>query len=71
MLRRMVLSRRRPQDWTESASPLRRSLNEGEEASGDVAKELFSQLGWERRKRLYEMYRLDFEIFGYSPDGYG
>ena len=34
------------------------------------AKIYFSQLSVETVRRLYNLYRVDFEMFGYSPDLY-
>lgn len=34
------------------------------------AKEYFKELSARRRRRLRELYALDFELFGYSDEGY-
>ena len=36
----------------------------------DSAEEYFAELGQEKVRRLYEIYRLDFELFGYSAEGF-
>ena len=35
-----------------------------------LAKIYFSELNIETAKRLYELYKVDFEMFDYSPDEY-
>lgn len=34
----------------------------------DVIEHFYSQLTKEEIRRIYEKYRVDFELFGYSPD---
>ena len=36
----------------------------------DLARKYFSELDVETVKRLYMLYKVDFEMFGYSPDDY-
>lgn len=38
--------------------------------AGEIAKRYFSQLSREELKKLYEKYKLDFELFGYEMDDY-
>ncbi|KAF4529090.1 hypothetical protein B566_EDAN018221 [Ephemera danica] len=50
--------------------PRWRHLTKGKSSAGDVAKKYFSKLSKWHVQRLYEVYQLDFELFGYSPDEY-
>ena len=36
----------------------------------EKAEKYFSELDIETAKRLYELYKVDFEMFQYSPDAY-
>ena len=36
----------------------------------DEAKRMFSRLGKELKTRLYQVYRMDFEMFGYDASEY-
>ena len=38
--------------------------------TSSLAMEYFSKLDKEVVKQLYSSYRMDFELFGYSPNGY-
>ena len=38
--------------------------------TSNLTMEYFSQLGRETVRQLYNLYRLDFELFGYSPNTY-
>ena len=35
-----------------------------------VAREYFKEIDAESKRKLYEIYRIDFEMFGYSPEEY-
>ena len=39
-------------------------------STGELAREYFSQLKKDDVKKLYELYKIDFLMFGYSPDVY-
>ena len=36
----------------------------------DLARKYFSELDIDTVTRLYNLYKVDFEMFGYSPDNY-
>ena len=36
----------------------------------DLARKYFSELELDRVKDLYSVYKVDFEMFGYSPEEY-
>ena len=36
----------------------------------DLARKYFSEMDIDTAKRLYQLYKVDFEMFGYSPDEY-
>ena len=44
----------------------RNGINEKTEKT----KRYFMQLNTRQRKNIYQMYRIDFEMFGYSPEPY-
>lgn len=50
------------------------SLLESHVSSGgstkDLARKYFSEMDIDTVKRLYQLYKVDFEMFGYSPDEY-
>jgi len=48
--------------------PLTHTQKGGHSSSEEVAKKYFSQLTKKEVRQLYEMYKLDHEMFGYSPD---
>ena len=38
--------------------------------TGELARTYFSQLSLETMQRLYQLYQVDFNMFGYSPQLY-
>ena len=36
----------------------------------DLARKYFSEMDIDTVKRLYQLYKVDFEMFGYTPDEY-
>ena len=36
----------------------------------DLAKKYFRQMSKKEIEKLYKMYKIDFEMFGYSPDNF-
>jgi hypothetical protein len=38
--------------------------------TSELAREYFSQLYKDDVEKLYQLYKMDFEMFGYSPDSY-
>ncbi len=55
-------------DMRESANGVR--LNAAPHKEGDRTHVYFDQLNYERRFKLYQLYKYDFEFFDYSPDDY-
>ena len=39
-------------------------------STSELAREYFSQLDKDDVEKLYQLYKMDFEMFGYSPDLY-
>lgn len=50
--------------------PVTHSQRGGHSSSADVVQKYFSTLLKSDVRQLYEMYRLDHELFGYTPDQY-
>ena len=48
--------------------PLTHTQRGGHSSSVDVVKKYYSTLLKNEVRQLYEMYRLDHELFGYTPD---
>ena len=49
------------------------TILESNESSGntrELARKYFSQISLETVKNLYSLYKIDFELFGYSPELY-
>ncbi|CAB3366458.1 Hypothetical predicted protein [Cloeon dipterum] len=57
-------------DLEDEISPLWAHLTKGQRSAGETAKRYFSQLNRWQVQQLFEKYRLDFELFGYSHDEY-
>lgn len=54
----------------ETEFPLTHTQQGGHSSNQEVAKKYFSQLTKSEIRQLYEMYKLDHEMFGYSPENF-
>ncbi|XP_059477563.1 carbohydrate sulfotransferase 11-like [Neocloeon triangulifer] len=51
-------------------SPLWKRITYGQRSVGETAKKYFKELSKREVQLLYEKFKIDFDLFGYSPDAY-